>query len=85
MALENLMNQHMEHMEQRVLSVVIPLDILRIITKVQSMSMKLYIALHCSLKRTLKSLPPHHGDQIVLKICKAEQIFKMGIHYMYKL
>ena len=35
MTLENLMNEHMENMEERVLSVVIPLDILRIITNVQ--------------------------------------------------
>ena len=32
MTLENLMNEHMENMEERVLSEVIPLDILRIIT-----------------------------------------------------
>ena len=36
MALENLMNKHMENMEERVLSVMIPLDILRIVTKVMS-------------------------------------------------
>ena len=35
MTLENLMNEHMENMEERVLSEVIPLDILRIITNVQ--------------------------------------------------
>ena len=36
MALENLMNKNMKNMEERVLSVVIPLDILRIVTKVIS-------------------------------------------------
>ena len=36
MALENLMNKHMENMKERVLSVMIPLDILRIITKIMS-------------------------------------------------
>ena len=57
MALENLMNQHMEHMEQRVLSVVIPLDILRIITKVAKYE---YETIHCialQFKKDLK-VPP---------------------------
>ena len=41
MTLENLMNKHMKNMEERVLSVVIPLDILRIITNAPSINRNL--------------------------------------------
>ena len=41
MTLENLMNKHMKNMEERVFSVVIPLDILRIITNAPSINRNL--------------------------------------------
>ena len=62
MTLENLMNEHMEDMKECVLSVVIPLDVLRIITEVMSVGKSTL-----TRKSTSKYLRQHRSFQIVWK------------------